>query len=297
MQTNYRIVALILGAAFVVSIIFHASQYLALGRLKTQNANLDVRLGELSASAQNLEAASAAYLSAEGKGCGGGVNLIECLANLTVNLRAAEEGDAGIVAFVIESFEPNRTFTLANHPNVRFTVKRISLASGGIATPRCSAGEASGGQFIFLRYMDEEAASGTRSDNLCLDVAKAKADGRPAGLAVVELEIRNNSTGLFRGTNLLTLYSSSRGEDRLAKGYPTSDTAVPALSSRRVRMGFEVPFDLAEARLVYGDYTGSDFLSLLRRSAGLGASEELFEKSEGGFLVDFKKKTLSELPG
>ena len=289
----------VITALLLVGIVSALANVVQWGTARQLETQVDVALRqreEARTAYETLRAAADGYLAAEGKGCAEGVDVIDCLVTLATDLTAKMRGEEGIVAHVVETVEMNESFALPGKPNVQFTIRRVSRAAGGVVTAECKQMSGSDApQFIFVRYAEPLASlpfplSISLPTGTCLDASERRGEGFYPGLAVVEFEIRNDSEQSLVGSFLLLFYSPKSGEarDLLAEEYPPLGQSVPPFSSRRFRANFIIPHDEDEVRLLYGDYNPF--------SKAVGGAP-LFEQSEGGFLIDFRGTTFSELPG
>lgn len=188
-----------------------------------------------------------------------------------------------LLARNIVTISGEKSFELPGQPQVTFVIHGIRKASGGVAAEKCGSGD----HFIFLRTSQLFAAQGS-----CVNAGE-NIDGAPTALAIVDLEIKNESNAYIDSRFLQLFYNStgSNGEEtRIAKANPPLEGygALPR-GTRRVLVGFEIPEALGSAQLTYGDYGRARAVPL--------SNEEFFSRSVGGFIVDFEKKTLDDIPG
>lgn len=295
---------IIIAALLLVSIVSVLGNVVQWSATREVQREVDTVYGERDdayADYAELQTAAENYLAVEGKGCEAGVAVEDCLTILATDLAAKSGSNEGIIAHVVETIEANKSFTLPSKPNIRFTIRRVSRASGGVATAECKHMPGSEKpNFIFVRDASPLSAllpfpipAGAKlPSGACLDVSQRESDGSVPALAVAELEVVNGGTEALMGGFLMMMYTPRDGRmrDALARGHAGSISQfVPPLSSRTFRVSFIIPFDQEEVRLVYGDYPPILF--------GVGAGPAFFEKSSGGFSIDFREQTFFELPG
>jgi hypothetical protein len=193
------------------------------------------------------------------------------------------EAPDAVSARAVVSFEPKQEFALKTLPGTVFRITRISRASGATQIPFCSGN----GKFIFL------PDPGTPSQGTCIPESKLTMNGSRFGLAVVELEIVNQSKAYISSRFLQVFYNPETGDDiesKLAAMNPllASYGALPQ-TSRRVVVAFMIPESQEQIQLVYGDYG---------KAPGFPESQELLlGKSVSGWIVNFAQKTALEIPG
>jgi hypothetical protein len=188
-----------------------------------------------------------------------------------------------ILAKHIVTIPSDKTFSFSKYPNVTFRVNAVSRADGGVPVALCGSGD-----FMFIRYTDIFSPPGA-----CLDATKTLTDGSPLALAVVDLEIDNRSNAFVDGRFVQILTT------RTVNGAPETDRATenPAwtsygarpFSTKRILLGFEIPRDLEEVQLIFGDYGAAE--------GGNPSAEEFFGKTVGGYIVNFTAKTVTDIPG
>ncbi len=189
-----------------------------------------------------------------------------------------------IIGGTVMAFEANKEFTLKNLPNVTFRVKNVSRITGAKKISICG----STGLFIYIPHPNDPSAIGT-----CIPERTLTVSGKKFGLVALELEIANQSNAYVNSRFLQVFYNPETGDDidsKLAVPNPvlTSYGTLP-FSTRKTIVTFLIPENQGQVQLIYGDY-GKD--------TGIPESQEsLLGKSVSGWIVHFKDKTVSDIPG
>jgi len=172
------------------------------------------------------------------------------------------------------------SFTIEDLPDVRFVITRITKAVGSVILDTGCNGRPASETFREYLYFG--------SSGICINVSTV--DGRERALVAVDVDIANDSPTQFSGDLLQLFYNlRTNGEDitRLATAYlPFRSYTIDPFSNRTIRVGFVIPDNQDEVILTYG-YYGADYRS----------GENFLDKVEGGFLINFKSKIFSEIPG
>lgn len=173
----------------------------------------------------------------------------------------------------------NSSFTISNLPDVKFKITRATKATGSVTLETGCNGKPS---TTFTKYLY------FGSSGLCISATTV--DGRERALVAVDVDVTNNSAKQFSGDLLQLFYNLKvNGEDatRLATVYlPFRSYTIEPFSNRTIRVGFVIPDNQDEVELTYG-YYGADYRS----------GENFLSKVEDGFVINFKTKTFSEIPG
>jgi hypothetical protein len=193
---------------------------------------------------------------------------------------APADGDKNVIAQSVVTIGENRTFQLEDYPDVEFSLKRVALATGGVAIPMCGS-EAT---FMSVKFAPPASPPGN-----CVNAVDYNEISPPA-LLYVGFELANNSAEYVGGDFVLALYSVTiNGKQVIRKAQldpPWGGFGADAFSARTLPMGFIIPADQQEVRIIFGNYADK---------YGKHYSNNDFTRTEGGFVVNFKNKTITEL--
>jgi len=192
--------------------------------------------------------------------------------------------DPDLIAQSVTTIGENKTFHLKNYPGTDFILKRIALGSGGAPVPFCTC---------YTGICDSEAkfisVKVNSQPNSCVSVKNY--DGMIPAVLFVSFEISNNSGESVGGEFVQVLYKNIvNGKEVTRKAQmnpPWAAFNVDAFSERTLPMGFIIPEGQEEVTIIYGNYAD-------KYSNHYGND---FERTEGGFLLNLKNKTVVNTPG
>jgi len=188
-----------------------------------------------------------------------------------------------IIARSLITIPTDQTFTLPNLPLVNFKINAITKAVGGLSIDRCGIGD----DFIFIKHTHIFSTPGT-----CISTGTVLPSST-AALIVVDLTIDNQSNNFLASRYVQLFYNTTDDQGnsvtQLATPNPNWESyGGRPYASQRILLGFVVPDYQNDFQLVYGDYG---------RLGVTVTNDDFFGRSVSGFLVNFSKKTVSNIPG
>lgn len=173
----------------------------------------------------------------------------------------------------------NIAFKIPNLPDVDFKITKAIKATGEVTRQTGCNGSASE---LFLKNLYFS------SSGLC--IRDVKIDGQDMAMIAVDISVNNGSAKIVSGDLVQLFYTikiDGKESTRLAQTYlPFRSYDISPYSQQNIRVGFLIPYDQNEFRLVYG-YVGADYRS----------GEDFLGAGEGGFILNFKTKTMVEITG
>lgn len=195
------------------------------------------------------------------------------------------QSDDDLIAQSVETIATDIDFKLKSYPQTEFKIKRIALAKGGVFIQRCFCTNATCDPSS--RYISVKVNSQPES---CTNTNYAGIKEIPAVL-LVSLEGFNNSGQRVQGTFIKVMYDTVSNGKTVTRDAPMNPPwawfGINAFSDNQIPLGFVIPENTTEVRIIYGDYT--DERGVLRPN--------YFEKSEGGFLVKLQENVVTDIPG
>ncbi len=183
-----------------------------------------------------------------------------------------------VVAAQVVSIKPNFTFSLAEYPDVKFKILKVSKATGAVKNQLCQTMYG-----IVVNFMTPTTPPGS-----CID-QNFKVEGQAAGVVTVELETINNSDHYAVNRFIKLAYSvqdSGQQDIRYAPEKPPFDAYGSAQSSSdAIRLSFAIPENQNTFELLYGTYG---------RGSGGNYYNDPIKGTSGVISINFQTKTFEK---